>query len=316
MLQTTRMDIMFKNCYKIKPGYEFTPYTYLLTHKNSGKKYYGSRTAECAHPDFFFKDYFTSCELVNAILEREGLEAFNFEIRKTFKDAESCLLWEQKVLMKLKVHQNDNFINKDSSLKLSQNKGTIFISNPISGKCIRIKKTSPIPEGWILGNINMRGKTYQRKRSWYYDPVTLEPQHISNGDTIPLHLVPGRGPGYKSNSETLKSKNQQHITNGIESILINKKEPIPSGWYKGRTFKIKPSGKRKHKWKWITDEITDIQIKVLEIIPPGWRVGMSRTYKFKAVIFEGVQYDSTKKCRALTKLPLYELIERGLSYAD
>lgn len=87
------------------------PYTYCITHKSSGKRYYGARYAKNCHPSDLWVRYFTSSEVVKRIIDEEGKEAFFIQIRKTFKTAEECVAWEYKVLRRLKVHKNPSWLN-------------------------------------------------------------------------------------------------------------------------------------------------------------------------------------------------------------
>lgn len=88
-----------------------TPYTYCITHKPSGRRYYGSKIAEGCHPSTFWIDYFTSSKVVRRLIEQDGKDAFSFEIRKTFEDKGSCISWEKRVLRRLKVDKNDAWLN-------------------------------------------------------------------------------------------------------------------------------------------------------------------------------------------------------------
>jgi len=82
-------------------------YTYLIKFKPTNKFYYGvrfkniklNRTPE----DDFMKHYTTSSEQINSLIQKHGLEAFEWEIRKTFDTPESAIIWETKVLTRAKV---------------------------------------------------------------------------------------------------------------------------------------------------------------------------------------------------------------------
>lgn len=79
------------------------PYTYLIKHKATGKAYYGSRCQNVTKfnrtpAEDFWNYYTTSSENINDIIETEGKEAFDYEIRRTFNTVEEMAIWETKVL--------------------------------------------------------------------------------------------------------------------------------------------------------------------------------------------------------------------------
>lgn len=100
----------------------YTPYTYLVGWTNLNKYYYGVRTAShnttrClyetgCHPDDLWVTYFTSSEHVKKFREEHG-EPDVIQIRRTFNDAESAKKWEHKVLRRMKVVSNEQFINEN-----------------------------------------------------------------------------------------------------------------------------------------------------------------------------------------------------------
>ena len=89
-----------------------TPYTYLIKHNPSGKFYYGVRFAQGCDPKDLFKTYFTSSKVIHSLIKSDGVESFNVEIRKTFETPKDAQSWEIRVLKKLKIPENVNFLNK------------------------------------------------------------------------------------------------------------------------------------------------------------------------------------------------------------
>lgn len=77
------------------------PFTYLVFHKPTRKAYYGVRFAKGCSPEDLWSTYFTSSTRVKKLIEEYGTESFHVEIRKTFKDVESALAWEYRVLRRL-----------------------------------------------------------------------------------------------------------------------------------------------------------------------------------------------------------------------
>jgi hypothetical protein len=89
------------------------PFTYLIKHKPSGKVYYGVRYAKKCSPKDLWKTYFTSSEDIRMLIESDGKDAFEFQIRKIFNDAKKAIEWEKRVLKRMKVIKREDFINRN-----------------------------------------------------------------------------------------------------------------------------------------------------------------------------------------------------------
>ncbi len=96
-----------------------TPYTYCITHIPTGKRYYGARYAKGCSPADLWVKYFTSSETVKRLIDSYGKDSFAIEIRKVFKSAKECTKWERKVLIRLGVPRNKNWLNKYSGISLT-----------------------------------------------------------------------------------------------------------------------------------------------------------------------------------------------------
>src|ERR1019366_7528641 len=135
------------------------PYCYLLRCKPINMVYYGSKWANNCHPDTFWIDYFTSSDLITLLRTIFGDDAFEFEIRKTFKTGKKCSQWEEKVLKKMKVLQNQHiWLNRTNNTAWlyneHPNKGKIWITNGVDDKFISLKEQVPI--GYKNGKTNHR----------------------------------------------------------------------------------------------------------------------------------------------------------------
>ena len=106
-----QINISMKELNKVKP------YTYLVKHKATGKQYYGSRCKNFTKlnrtpADDFWKHYTTSSENINSIVEQEGKDAFDYEIRRTFDTVEEMAAWETRVLTRSRVlERQDIWLN-------------------------------------------------------------------------------------------------------------------------------------------------------------------------------------------------------------
>ena len=90
-------------------------YTYLIGWSHCNKWYYGVRYSKNSNPDELWKTYFTSSEYVTEFRELNG-EPDVILIRKQFDDPQKARLWEHKVLKKMKVVDNKNWLNKTDNI--------------------------------------------------------------------------------------------------------------------------------------------------------------------------------------------------------
>lgn len=278
----------FRNRYNrvATKSHPYTPYCYLLRHKRTGLVYYGSKSSSDSHPAFFMVFYFTSSKIVKAYLQSDGIDAFEWEIRKTFTNRDECIKWESKVLRRMKVHENDKFINIDANQKAHNNRNTTFITNETSGACVRVKIGTEIPSGWVPGNDRMRGDLRVRERRWFHNPETGESFHIKPTEVFG-DLIPGRGNKYTGNGDALKAKNLIWITDGTNSIQINKESEIPTGWVRGRTKSESEreasidANKKLRGFSYINDGVTYKLVHEITVLEQGFIYGKTRTGEYR-----------------------------------
>lgn len=89
------------------------PFTYCLTHKPSGKRYYGVRWRKGCHPSDLWTKYFSSSKVIARMLYEDGIDSFDATVRRTFKTPAAARVWEEKVLRRLKVHKNEQWLNRN-----------------------------------------------------------------------------------------------------------------------------------------------------------------------------------------------------------
>lgn len=91
------------------------PYTYLIKFKPTGQYYYGSRFKNVRlginpEDDLMIK-YQTSSKDINDLIAQYGLEAFEWEVRRTFDTPEQATDWETRVLKRCKVLESKKWLN-------------------------------------------------------------------------------------------------------------------------------------------------------------------------------------------------------------
>ena len=89
-----------------------TPYTYVIGWPTHNLFYYGVRYRANCHPRDFFVDYFTSSKLVYECMLKYGMPPYR-KIRKTFDTPKQAIIWERRVLSRMKVLYNDKWLNKN-----------------------------------------------------------------------------------------------------------------------------------------------------------------------------------------------------------
>ena len=87
------------------------PYTYLIGWSKYNKFYYGVRTAKNCNPSDLWITYFTSSKYVNEFYKKFGQPDI-IQIRRIFLTKESALLWEYKVIKRMKLIFSDIWLNK------------------------------------------------------------------------------------------------------------------------------------------------------------------------------------------------------------
>lgn len=95
------------------------PYTYLIGWPHLNKWYYGVQYGIGVHPTHLGVTYFSSSRYVKEFIEKHGKPSFR-EIRKVFNDpnktneelAIEAAKWETTVLIRMKVVENDRWLNE------------------------------------------------------------------------------------------------------------------------------------------------------------------------------------------------------------
>lgn len=91
-----------------------TPYTYRIKWTALNLSYYGVRIAKGCDPSDFWVKYFTSSKHVKNIVDMYGNPDV-IEIRKTFDSSAAAYRWETRVLNRLHVTKNKNWLNQNNN---------------------------------------------------------------------------------------------------------------------------------------------------------------------------------------------------------
>lgn len=186
------------------------PYTYVLTHKPSGKKYYGVRFKKNCHPSDLWNKYFSSSKIVHRLIEQDGIDSFDFEIRQTFSSKDKAIEWELKVIQKLKLHNNVNWLNM--SVGKAQSNSTSF---GMLGKFCSEETKRKIGEAQLGSKNHMFGKTHSPESRKKISEGNLGRKHSDETKKKLSNIMKGRdvgfGKGWKHKPEVVEriaSKNR------------------------------------------------------------------------------------------------------------
>ena len=201
------------------------PYTYLAIHKSTGYFYYGVRLSNKlpAKQDLSIL-YYTSSNTVKSIIEAEGVDSFNWIIRKEFDDKKQAVFWEYKVIRRLLKHPK--ILNKAiSPINIPGNWFTNGENNILGKYC---------PIGYHPGRTYIETENHkiqyqkQRQRKWY------------NNGKVSIHVdiwpgpnwIKGRLPADLKNWNGKSLKNKLWWNNGKENF--RGVTPPDNTWIKGR----------------------------------------------------------------------------------
>lgn len=182
-------------------------YTYLVKHKPSNKFYYGVRIKNEIDPNLdLFVRYFTSSKIIKELLVQDGIDAFEWQVRREFDNELAAVSWEAKVLQRCQVlERQDLWINKNAAgRKLLTKHGAKVISATHKGKPKSAEHREKIRQA-------LKGKNLGRKLS----PETIE--------KIRSKSIGANNPMYgKSQSEETKRK----IGEANKGKLAGEKNPF------------------------------------------------------------------------------------------
>lgn len=182
------------------------PYAYLIGWSKYNRFYYGIRFAKNCNTADLWVTYFTSSKYVKEFRRIHG-EPDIVQIRKEFNDIETARMWEHKVLRRLRVVNNEKWINKTDNISFEPRTGS---KNPKLSALNKLKVGPNNPfygkkhvEGFKAGSNNamygIKGSQHPRYgkegasmgKKWFYDPKTLKAKYF-NVSEAPLDWLPGR----------------------------------------------------------------------------------------------------------------------------
>lgn len=172
---------------------ETLPFTYLIKCIPTNEVYYGVRYCRNCSPNDLWTTYFTSSAYVRKLLKKYGKDSFLFEVRRVFSSANDALLWERKVLTRMKIYSDVRFINKNAGGLVQYRSRTWMNDGKVSKFIANDELEFYIKRGFTRGR--MFTQEHQRK----INSSVAKFREMNPG------IWKGRGKGKKSSDET-KSK--------------------------------------------------------------------------------------------------------------
>lgn len=127
----------------------YKPYVYLLKFKPNEKFYIGVKYGKGASPDLFWVKYFTSSKIVKNLVRVYGKESFEYEILKTFDSPEKALKYEQTIIRRMNLINDNRFFNMAANNPSPAISGYIYITN--GEENLMWDKDVSIPDGYRRG---------------------------------------------------------------------------------------------------------------------------------------------------------------------
>tara|TARA_B110000977_G_scaffold28086_1_gene35842 strand:+ start:541 stop:1176 length:636 start_codon:yes stop_codon:yes gene_type:complete len=118
------------------------PFTYLITHIQTGMRYYGSKSSKGCSPEDLGKSYFSSSKRIKRIILDEGVLAFKFEVRKTFGSMEEAVRWEARFLRRIQASKSKDWFNMHNGDGNFVNKGGYRLTETTKSRMRKPKSES------------------------------------------------------------------------------------------------------------------------------------------------------------------------------
>jgi hypothetical protein len=193
-------------------------YTYLIGWSHHNKWYYGVRYSKNCEIGDIWKTYFTSSKYVKKFREQFG-EPDIVEIRKIFKNKQEALIWETKVLTRLKVIRDDKWLNQTTNKAIDNSKWVPTEEQERN----RREKLSEALKGKKLSEAHKLAQSRGKMgRTWWNNGIEEIKSKYHPGEGY----VEGRV--YRPNDETrkligLKSLGNKHNVGRIQTKESNEK---------------------------------------------------------------------------------------------
>jgi hypothetical protein len=279
------------------------PYTYLIGWKDLQKFYYGVRYALNCSPSDLWTTYFTSSKYVKEFRLVHG-EPDVIQIRREFTNKIDAKKWEDRVLFRLKVINNDKFLNASNNNSFKNTIMSQEIKDKIGKAARRVHskgKRRTITNGIKMSTIY---ETAEMPAGWWFGITEEKRQNqIEAGRLAALNLSEEKK---KEKSKKLSDagrgkvrtpEQRKNISLGLTGIKKpNKRGSNNVSNREDVRKKISDSWKFRIIGIWYTDRTNNFYIKPGDFIDPSWLIG--RTTKKSKYYTNGTEIKRFSKNRA------------------
>lgn len=202
----------------------YTPYTYLIGWSSLNMWYYGVRYALKCAPDDLWKTYFTSSKHVHRFEKLHGPPDI-IQVRKIFTNANQAINWENKVLKRMKVVEDNRFLNRTYNKGISTN-----LSSWTKGKTY--EELYGIDRATTLRKMRSKSNSI-RKVKWNYNSKQNASRRPSGGGNSRARCVTVRfDDGEIVRFDCIKSAAtyavNKYSNNKLENVVYRKSRGIQS----------------------------------------------------------------------------------------
>lgn len=158
------------------------PYTYLIGWSSHNLYYYGVRYSKKCDPSELWVKYKTSSVYVQKIYQAYG-DPDIIQVRRIFDDRKKAMIWEHKVLRRMKVIDSTKWINKTDNKAIDYHTSK---RSTLPGRVAALEKISGKTYEEIHGVEKAANLRKQRSRSsseMWNDPVLRERMSVKPKDT-------------------------------------------------------------------------------------------------------------------------------------
>jgi hypothetical protein len=248
------------------------PYIYQITFIKTGQKYIGSRTGRLCNPDELWVSYFTSSNVVKALIKKYGTDSFIVDYKIEYSSKEEAAEKERQLLIENNASKSDDFLNLCNSggynygkynrlleegVLISSVKGMKYINDGVKEKLW--DKTLPVPSGFKYGRLNF---VAANKGKIAYNNGEFN-MWLNTDEKIPDGFIRGH---LQNNNH---SRGKTIYNDGIRNYYLKDDQTVPDGFQKGRIEKNPLIGKQA-----INDGINIRYVEANDKIPKGWKKGI------------------------------------------
>lgn len=220
---------------------------YRITNIKERKHYYGFKSSSLPPIDVVGVSYFSSLKGESGAAfikhQQEHPEQYRYKIIRSFDNKKDALALEIKLHNKFNVGRNPNFYNnaKQTSIGFSGTTSGYVYAADAEGNLFFIQKTDPRYKNELVPTFPAKDVTGNVFKIRNDDPRYLSGElvHISCGYKFSAESRQRMSAIGKSRPKEQHSAfGKMWISNDSlkQSRKINKQEPLPVGWYKGRKF--------------------------------------------------------------------------------